>query len=390
MRESSAARRLLLIATMVLAAGGEGPAAARAAGPPLLTRPAAAGRPYTGELVTLTPARWRTPADLVERAWIRCIATSSGGCRPHDIAGETATTYVITAADVGATVYAGERAHDASGWSDWVTSNSPGDDAMPQGISPWVTAGPGPLLLVPDWTTLPAVTGVWRVGSRLTASPGIWSPPADAFEYRWERCRGGDDGQDCEVVGIAGATSRTYVLVSDDAGTWPQVKVRAYNANGWSPWAESLLERWDPVGERQAGGAPDAGGGGSGDSGAPGTPGALAIRGLTLSPTRLRAAASGATFGPGHGGARVKVLVSARPASLVFRVERLTSTRWVARGGPVRVRPPASAARVVRLRFSGRVAGRRLAAGSYRLRAVAVDGAGNTSAARTARFRIVR
>jgi hypothetical protein len=84
------------------------------------------------------------------------------------------------------------------------------------------------------------------------------------------------------------------------------------------------------------------------------------------------------------------VLVSARPASLVFRVERLTGTRWVARGGPVRVRPPASATSVVRLRFSGRVAGRRLAPGSYRLRVVAVDGAGNTSAARTARFKIVR
>ncbi len=390
MRPSRAARRLLLIVGVALAAGAPGPAAARAAGPAVLTRPAAAGRSYTGELVTLTPARWRTPADLVERSWMRCVPTSSWGCRPQDIAGETATTYVITAADLGATVYAGERAHDASGWSDWVTSNSPGEDAMPQGVSPSVTAGPGPPRLVPDWTTLPAVTGVWRVGSRLTASPGSWSPPADAYEYRWERCQGGDDGQECEVVGIAGATSSTYVLVSDDADTWPQVKVRAHNASGWSPWAESLLERWDPVGERQAGGDPSAGGGGSGDGGAPGTPGAVAIQRLTISPTRLRAAASGATFGPGHGGARVTVLVSARPASLVFRVERLTGTHWVARGGPVRVRPPASAASVVRLRFSGRLAGRRLAAGSYRLRVVAVDGAGNTSKAKTARFRIVR
>ncbi len=383
------ARRLLLIATVALAAGAPGPAAARAAGPPVLTRPAAAGRPYTGELVTLTPARWRTAPDLVERIWLRCVQTSSGGCRPQDIAGETATTYVITAADLGATVYAGERAHDASGWSDWITSNSPGDDAMPQGISPWVTAGPGPPRLVPDWTTLPAVTGVWRVGSRLTASPGTWSPPADAYEYRWERCQGGEDGMECEVFDIAGATSRTYVLVAADADTWPQVKVRAHNASGWSPWAESLVEHWDPVGERQAGGDPAAGGGGSG-GGAPGTPGAVAIRGLKLSPTRLRAAARGATFGPGRGGARVTVLVSARPASLVFNVQRLSGTRWVARGGAVRVRPPASAVSVVRLRFSGRIAGRRLAAGSYRLRVVAVDGTGTASTARTARFKIVR
>jgi hypothetical protein len=42
------------------------------------------------------------------------------------------------------------------------------------------------------------------------------------------------------------------------------------------------------------------------------------------------------------------------------------------------------------VRFSGRLAGRRLAPGAYRLRAVAVDAAGRLSAARTARFTVVR
>ena len=84
------------------------------------------------------------------------------------------------------------------------------------------------------------------------------------------------------------------------------------------------------------------------------------------------------------------VLVSARPAALVFRVERRSGTRWVARGAATRVTPSAAAERSVRVRFSGRVAGRRLAAGRYRLSVVAVDANGVTSAARTARFTIVR
>ena len=271
-------RRLLLAATVVLATCAAGPATSLAAGPALLTRPAAAGRPYTGTVVTLTAARWRTAPDTIERRWLRCVPASTGGCRPQDIAGETATTYLITAADIGSTVYAAERAHDASGWSEWFTSNSPGDDAMAQGYQPSVMAGPAPPSLVPDWTTPPAVTGTWRVGATLTASPGTWSPPADAFEYRWERCRGGEDGEECEVSGIAGASARTYVLVEADADTWPQVKVRAHAAGGWSPWTESLLEHWNPVGERVAGGPPaDSDGGGSGE--APGTTGAVTIRG---------------------------------------------------------------------------------------------------------------
>ncbi len=391
MRASHTLRSLVLTVTVAIAALTEGPAAASAVGPGLLTRPAAAGRPFTGEVVTLTAARWRVAADVVERRWIRCVRSPvTGGCRPQDIAGETAATYVITAADIGATVYAAERAHDATGWSGWFTSNAPGDDEMPQGASPYVTPGPAPPQLVPRWTTLPSVNGTWRVGSTLTATPGTWTPPADRLEYRWERCQGGEDGEQCEVSGIPGATSRTYVLGAPDAGAWPQVAVRAHNANGWSPWAESLLERWDPVGERLAGGPPAGSDHGSGDGGGPDAPGTVAIRRLTLNPTRFRAASRGATFGAGRGGTRVMVRVGARPAALRFRVERRSGSRWMMRGRTLHVTPSASVKTTVSLRFSGRLSGRRLPAGSYRLLVVAVDRAGGTSAVRTARFTIVR
>ena len=42
------------------------------------------------------------------------------------------------------------------------------------------------------------------------------------------------------------------------------------------------------------------------------------------------------------------------------------------------------------VRFSGRIKGRTLKPGSYRLRVTATDAAGNRSAARTVRFKVVR
>lgn len=238
------------------------------------------------------------------------------------------------------------------------------------------------------WTTLPAIAGTWRVGARLTASPGTWTPPADSYEYRWGRCLGGEDGEECEPKEIAGATSPSYALTDQDEGTRPQVTVRAHNASGWSPWAESLLEHRDPVAGPSSGG-----GGGGGDDGTdpttPGGTGTVAIRRLRVSPARFRAAARGATFSAARG-TRVTVLLSARPAALRFRVERRSGTRWLARGGTLRVRPRSPEGTTVRRRFSGRISGRPLPAGAYRLRAVALDRAGRASAPATARFTIVR
>lgn len=362
------------------------PAAAPAAGPALLTRPAAAGRPYVGETVTLTPARWRSAADVVEREWLRCPQEPTGGCRPRTIDGETAVTYVIRAADIGATVYTAERAHDASGWSEWVTSNAPGDDEMPQGTRPLVTAGPPPGPFIPRWSALPQVTGTWRVGATLTADPGTWSPAADRYEYRWERCMGGEDGEECEVGEIAGATARTYVLTPNDAGTRPQVKVRAHGAEGWSFWAESLLEHREPVAEGAAGGGTGDGGAGQTTDGSvtPGS-GTVTVRRLTVRPARFRPSARGGLFATG-GRAAVTVTLSARPAAVRFRIERRVETRWVRRGAGVRVTPSASETTVLRRRLTGRVGARRLPAGRYRLRAAALDAAGRTSGWTAARF----
>jgi hypothetical protein len=130
------------------------------------------------------------------------------------------------------------------------------------------------------------------------------------------------------------------------------------------------------------------------------------LRSLSISPGAFRAARSGASIVT-RGGARVSFTLSEK-ASVSFVVERAVKGRRV--GGrcvtaTVARRRTAACTRYVvlggrfthagrqgvnRLRFSGRIAGRRLSAGRYRLRARATDPAGNTSALKRSRFRIAR
>ncbi len=128
------------------------------------------------------------------------------------------------------------------------------------------------------------------------------------------------------------------------------------------------------------------------------------LRGLKLAPARLRAAARGASV-VARGGARVAYRLS-EPATVVFKVQRVLAGRRSG-GRCVAVTARNRAARrcdryrtlaggfthagatgANALRFSGRLRNRRLAAGRYRLSAVAGDAAGNRSLAKTARFEI--
>ena len=66
----------------------------------------------------------------------------------------------------------------------------------------------------------PTITGSFAIGQVLTAHPGIWSPVPTQVSYQWYR-----DG-----ALISDATSATYTLVSDDAGSKVTVSVTATKA----------------------------------------------------------------------------------------------------------------------------------------------------------------
>ncbi len=126
----------------------------------------------------------------------------------------------------------------------------------------------------------------------------------------------------------------------------------------------------------------------------------------TFSPTAFRAAASGPSESPAGPGARISYTLS-RASNVVFTVQRRLAGR---RAGKrcVAPRPSNRRARACartrrlgafrvqgtaglnRLRFSGRINGRRLAPGAYQLVVVASDAAGKASSPKTLRFRILR
>lgn len=130
------------------------------------------------------------------------------------------------------------------------------------------------------------------------------------------------------------------------------------------------------------------------------------LRALSLSPSRFRAAASGASV-VARGGSRVSYTLS-EPAAVAFSVQRAIRGRRVG-GRCVRLRRSnRRARRSTRYRapaggfshrgasgrntsnFSGRLRNRRLAPGRYRLQAIATGAAGNASRPQRRPFRIVR
>ena len=134
---------------------------------------------------------------------------------------------------------------------------------------------------------------------------------------------------------------------------------------------------------------------------------APALAALTVRPSSFKAKSSGPTIVT-SGGATVTFRLS-EGATVTFTVHRIEQGRKRGRtcqrssssnrrGTPcnryVKVagsfRDSDSATGANSLRFSGRLGGRELSPGRYRLTAVATDGAGNAGAARTATFRIRR
>jgi hypothetical protein len=97
-----------------------------------------------------------------------------------------------------------------------------------------VTSGQAATSAAPANTSPPTISGTPTVGQTLTASNGTWTNSPTSYAYQWLRCNGG--GHHCSS--IAGATQKSYALVSADAGQTIRVRVTAANADG-SASAES-------------------------------------------------------------------------------------------------------------------------------------------------------
>lgn len=166
-------------------------------------RPVLTGSPRVGSRLSTTTGSWSRKDATFAYQWF-------SGTTP--INGATASSYVARSVDVGQPISArviGSRA----GYTTSTTST----EATPQ-VSPGTLAR----------RSAPAVTGIPRVGSRLTADPGSWSPAA-ATTFQWYA-----DGR-----AVEGAIAQTFVPTARQRGASIRVRVTARRAGYASASATS-------------------------------------------------------------------------------------------------------------------------------------------------------
>ncbi|MEU0633873.1 hypothetical protein [Streptomyces sp. NPDC005989] len=164
--------------------------------PQITTYAAMSGTARTGSTLACSAA-WNGTNTKATWSWLRDGAVISGA---------TAKTRALASADY---------AHKVS--CQVKVSNGAGSVAS---TSPALKVAAGPALKA---TTAPTVSGSVKVGHKLTAPRGTWSPSATSCTYQWKR-----NGKS-----ISGATKSTYVLVKADRGRKITVKITAHR-NGWT------------------------------------------------------------------------------------------------------------------------------------------------------------
>jgi hypothetical protein len=131
------------------------------------------------------------------------------------ISGATASTYTLTASDVGFTVYAIVTANNG------VTPNGTAETASTSNVT-----------RAPVNSALPTISGTAVVSNVLTVTNGTWNgyPISYSYTYQW---------YNSSVGAIGGATSSTYTLTASDVGFTVYAIVTASNGISSSGTAQT-------------------------------------------------------------------------------------------------------------------------------------------------------
>ena len=158
-------------------------------------KPTVAGKAAVGQTLKAGAGTWGPGSVSLSYQWYR------GAAR---IPGATRNSYPVTIADAGSTlrvrVTGIKRLYTTTVRTSAATATVP--------------------LLNLSASPTPKVTGTAKVGGRLTASAGTWSPAPVALSYQWYRAG----------TRVAGATKSTYSVTSSDAGAALTVAVTATKA----------------------------------------------------------------------------------------------------------------------------------------------------------------
>ncbi|MBT2552778.1 S-layer family protein [Arthrobacter sp. ISL-5] len=162
--------------------------------------PTITGTAKAGSTLTAVPGTWGPGQVALSYQW-----KSNGTAVGLAIAGATASTYKLTAADVGKTITVTVTGTKAGYTTTAKTSVRTG-----------TVMALNPVLSAP----VPAITGTAKVGYTLTAAPGTWGPVPVALAYQWK----------ANGIAITGATASTYKPASTVVGKTLTVTVTGTKA----------------------------------------------------------------------------------------------------------------------------------------------------------------
>jgi hypothetical protein len=217
------------VAPIVAPVGPVGPV-----GPPAVQQaPTITGYAWATRTLTASSGAWTgaVPIDYSYQ-WQRCAKTGDS-CR--DIAGATASTYAVVAADLASRLRVVVRASNADGTA---TATSDATD-------PVIVAPKSPAL-----RSKPSISGMPRETHDLAVSNGKWNGATPlTFTYQWQRC----DASGAACVDIPDATLNNYTADAPDVGATLRVAVTASNI------ADAVTAYSSPTSVVVAEGAPFAG-----------------------------------------------------------------------------------------------------------------------------------
>ncbi len=178
--------------------------------PVLKTLPAITGLLQDGQLLSVDTGSWSgTEPITYSYQWQLCNGI---GLSCSDIAGATASSLKLSAADIAGVLDVVVTASNAAGSSSVTTAIT------------GLIAG-----IVPSNTALPTITGLLQDGQLLSVGTGSWSGSEPLnYSYQWQQCNAA--GNTC--ADIPGATSSTLSLVSGLIGSTLDVVVTATNVAG--------------------------------------------------------------------------------------------------------------------------------------------------------------
>ncbi len=168
--------------------------------------PSISGVAQQGQTLDATTGTWSgDPTPTYTYQWQRCTS----GC--GNIDGATASSYVLSAEDIGDTIVVVVTAHNAGG-----TAAATSD---PTGTV---------IIAAPASQGLPQITGTAQENQTLSVTEGNWLNSPDSYAYQWLRC----DSTGASCSPISGAQTNSYSLGSGDVGHTLSVIVTATNAGG--------------------------------------------------------------------------------------------------------------------------------------------------------------